>query len=122
MNDTRTITTVGALEEASAARLRVLLGLLAEEERARRELAVPTADVLAKTRWYRARMGLARAREFDAYLDFVGLTPADFRAQMHTLCSVAAVGRLREREVSARLPRYCGVFSARDWLRRREGV
>ncbi len=112
--------TVGALEAESAARLRVLLGVLAEEERARHMLPVLRDELDERTRWYRARMGLVRRHEFSAFLDFAGLTPSDFRAQMHTLCAVAKVGGLRRAEVSARMPRYRGVFSARDWLLRRE--
>jgi hypothetical protein len=107
-----------------AARLKVLLGLLADADCRRRGLVGSHDEAQATLRWYRARFGLLKRDDLIRSLDSVGLTETEFVDQMRTLTHVTTAMRVHEDELQHRLPRYRAIFSVREWLllRESEGV
>ncbi|HET6582976.1 MAG TPA: hypothetical protein VFG69_06010 [Nannocystaceae bacterium] len=110
----------GRSEVDEAARLKVLLGLLADADCRRRGLVCSPDDARATLRWYRARFGLLQRGELIRSLAAVGLTETELDVQVRTLTHVTTAMRVHAEELQRRLPRYRAIFSVREWLLLRE--
>lgn len=100
---------------------RLLLGVLAERQHARLDLPLSETGVAETTRWYRARFGLLRAADLDAFLGDCGVSRPDFDAQMHSFHRIDQLYTHHERRIAQRLPDYEALFSVADWVLQREG-
>ncbi len=102
------------------ANLRLLLGILADADGARRGLASTVEQTEETTRWYRARFDLLRRQDLERFLASAQLSEAEFVDHMRTFSNIAIALRTHSDEVERRMARYQAIFSVRDWLLRRE--
>ncbi|MFO0552968.1 MAG: hypothetical protein U0271_31565 [Polyangiaceae bacterium] len=101
---------------------RVLMGILARHEAERAGVAITREDVEVMTRWFRARFDLLRREDVEAFLDFAGLSRADFSRAMRTFATVEAVEAHHAAHIAEELPTYRATLSVRDFILRREGL
>ncbi len=99
---------------------RILLGLLAGQQRARLGLAVDGDRLAATTRWVRARFDLIGSQRLRSALLHVGATPQAFEQQMLTFHDIDRLYEHHAARIDRRLASYRAVFCVRDWLLRRE--
>lgn len=114
-----TATRVDLAADALASR-RLLLGVLADAECERRGVVSTAAQVDETLRWYRAHFGLLRRRDLEGFLAATRLREEELVGHMRTFSNIALAQRLHKQVVDGLFPRYRAIFSARDWLLRRE--
>jgi len=107
-------------ETLAGARKRVLIGVLAEHELARQNLALPAERVQEMARWFRARFDLTTRARTEAFLAHAGLTPERFTAQMRELATLDVIERHFVATIDARLPEHRRLLTIRDFLLRQE--
>jgi hypothetical protein len=104
----------------SLARLRLLLGVLADSDCERRGRLASAGETEETLRWYRARFNLLRRRDLESFLATAKLDEAELVRHMQTFSNIALAQETHREEVARRMDRYKAVFSVRDWLIRRE--
>lgn len=100
---------------------RLLLGLLAERQHERLGLRTTDRGVAETTRWYRARFGLLRATDLDAFLRSCGVSRHDFDQQMRSFHTIDQMDAHHDSRIQQRLGDYEALFSVADWVLQREG-
>lgn len=101
-------------------RKRVLLGILAEEERARRGLIVDSASIEEAARWYRARFDLLRRQDMLRFLQDSDITERDFGIVMRTFATVDLLELQYDEHIASEVARHGAVLGVRDWVLRNE--
>jgi hypothetical protein len=102
------------------ASLRLLLGILADADCARRRLTSTREQTEETLRWYRARFDLLHRRDLERFLAAAHLGEAELIEHMRTFTNISIAQGVHGEEVDRRMPRYQGIFRVRDWLVQRE--
>jgi thiopeptide-type bacteriocin biosynthesis protein len=96
----------------NVARKKVLLGVLASREVARRGLIIARDHVAETTDWFRGSYSLAKEDRFIAWKANHALPDSDFDFAMHRFTELAQVEETSGPEIDAELDTYLRVYSA----------